>query len=90
LKTNAINFGRTLDRIESKIDILTSNEAKIMSTLSDLQAADTAIKNAVQAAITLIQSLHTGAGTVSDAEVEAVVADLNAAATALGGAMPSP
>jgi len=61
-----------------------------MSTLTDLQAADAAIKAAVQSAITLIQSLHSGAGTVSDAEVEAVVSDLNAAAAALGGATPSP
>ncbi len=63
----------------------------IMSTLSDLQAADAAITAAVAKAVALIQMLHTApAGTVSDAEVEAVVADLNAAATALGGATPQP
>jgi hypothetical protein len=60
-----------------------------MSTLTDLQAADAAIKAAVQSAVTLIQSLHSGVGTVSDADVEAVVSDLNAAAAALGGATPA-
>lgn len=88
---------RTLARIDQNVQtilqfvsLINLKEGSIVSTLSDLQAADAAIKAAVAAAITLIQSLHMGAGTVSDADVEAVVADLNAAATALGAAAPQP
>lgn len=65
-----------------------------MSTLTDLQAADAAIKAAVASAVTLIQSLQAaqaGGGTVPDAQIESVVADLNAAAAALSGAAtPAP
>ncbi len=65
---------------------------QIMSTLTDLQAADAAIKAAVMSAITLIESLHAAVppGSVAAADVEAVVADLNAAASALSGATPQP
>jgi hypothetical protein len=76
----------------NQTQIIIPNQEKIMSTLSDLQAADTAIKASVASAITLIKSLHAAvpAGTVADADVEAVVADLTAAAAALGGATPQP
>jgi hypothetical protein len=67
-----------------------SNQEKIMATLDDLNKGIADIQAAVAAAITLIQSLHTGAGTVSDAEVEAAVTKLEAASAALGGAQPQP
>ena len=79
-----------IDALSAKVDLVLQKETQAMAVLDDLQAADAAIQAAVQSAITLIQSLHTGTGSVSDADVEKVVADLNAAATALSGATPQP
>lgn len=62
-----------------------ANQEKIMSALSDLQAAEAGVATAVASAITLIQSLQ--AGSVADADVEAVVAQLNAASASLTGAL---
>jgi len=73
-----------------QIDLILANQGKIMATLDDLTKAVSDVQAAVATAVTLIQSLHSGAGTVSDAEVEAAVASLEAAATALGGATPQP
>jgi hypothetical protein len=61
-----------------------------MATIDDLTKAVADVQNAIQMAVTLIQSLHSGAGTVSDAQVEDAVSKLEAAAQALGGAQPSP
>ena len=46
-----------------------------MATLDDLNAAVAAIQTAVNNAVTLTESLHTGVGTISDAEVEAAVTE---------------
>ena len=60
-----------------------------MSALSDLQAAEAGVASAVQAAIVLIQSMQ--AGQVANADVEAVVSQLNAAAATLNAAVqPAP
>jgi len=67
---------------------LIAQEAKIMAALDDLKAADAAIQTAVTAAIDLINKMR--AGSVADADVEAVVADLQKAATALSGAVTPP
>jgi hypothetical protein len=61
-----------------------------MAALDDLTAAVTALQTAVTNAVTLITSLHMGTGSVTDAEVETVVGELNAAAAALSGATPQP
>jgi hypothetical protein len=82
-----------LHRIDNNVKKLLTNQGAVMTVLADLQAADAAIKMAVDNAITLIMSLHTGTGSggsVSDADVETVVADLNAAAMALSAATPQP
>ena len=63
---------------------------QIMATLDDLNKAVADVQAAVQTAVTLIQSLHTNPGTVTDAEVESAVSSLESAATALGGAKPMP
>lgn len=62
-----------------------ANQEKIMSALSDLQAAEAGVATAIASAITLIQSLQ--AGSVADADVEAIVAQLNAASASLTGAL---
>ena len=87
LITTAIEL---LLQIAAAIAVLRLQQGKIMATLDDLNAAVAAIQTAVNNAVTLIQSLHTGVGTVSDAEVEAAVTELKAAATALGGAQAQP
>ena len=62
-----------------------------MAALDDLNKAVADVQAAVQAAVTLIQTLHTGGGgSVSDAEVESAVTQLEAAASALGAAKPMP
>jgi len=61
-----------------------------MATIDDLTKAVAEVQAAVQAAISLIQSLHMGAGAVTDAQVEDAVSKLEAAALALGGAQPQP
>ncbi len=102
--TNAFNFGPELDAVAAsvkqiamvqaqhttKLDALTLQQEKIMTVLTDLQDADAKIQAAVANAVTLIQSLHTNPGSVTDAEVEAEVANLTAAAAALSGATPQP
>lgn len=69
---------RTLQKMQAK-------ETQMASTLADLQAAEAAVAVAVQSAITLIQSMK--AGSVADADVEAVVSQLQTAATALSAAV---
>ena len=73
-----------------KLTALLALGAQEMSALSDLQAAEaaiagdvTAVGDAVASAITLIQSLQNNAGGVAAADVEAVVAQLQSAHTAL-------
>jgi len=61
-----------------------------MAVADDLAKAVADIQSAVQTAITLIQSLHQDAGSVSDAQVEDAVSKLEAASQALGGAQPQP
>lgn len=83
-KNNAL-----LNEINGKVDQLIQQGVMEMSALSDLQAADAAIKAAVAAAITLIQNLQSGSVQASD--VEAVVTDLNTAAASLSAALnPAP
>jgi hypothetical protein len=65
-----------LTRIETKLE-------DMMSALTDLQAADTALKNEVAAFLTDIAGRL---GTVDDASAEAVVADINAEVAALQAA----
>jgi hypothetical protein len=79
-----------LETIHANTVLILRNQVKQMTVLADIQAADMAIKTAVAAAVTLIQNLHSGASSVSDAEVEAVVADLQGAASALSAAAPQP
>lgn len=96
--TNFSNFGPELDRIDKNVKailatvtLLATQETNIMTVLADLQAADAAIKMAVDNAVTLIMSLHTGTGgSVSDADVETVVSHLQAAAATLSAATPAP
>ena len=97
MPTNIFNFGPELDRIDANVSQLLalvrslfSVEVKEMATLDDLNKAVADTQAAVQTAITLIQSLHKGAGSVTDAEVEDAVSKLEAAAAALGGAAPQP
>src|ERR1700722_18896856 len=63
---------------------------KLMSAISDLQAAETAIASAVAGAVaamnsaaSLIANLQSGAVNSDDAQVEAVVVQLNAQAASL-------
>jgi tRNA A58 N-methylase Trm61 len=66
----------TLYRIEQKED-------QIMSALTDLQAADTALKDEVA---TFLTDIAGRLGTVDDASAEAVVADIQAEVAALKAA----
>lgn len=103
--TNFLNFGPELDRVNVNIQLILTNQEKMMAAIddltkavSDIQATDTTIKAAVATAVSLIQTLHSGGGgSVTDAQVEAVVAqletasgDFSAAATSLGAAVPLP
>ena len=71
-------------RIQAKLDQIIQQGAQVMTTLQDLQNAEAAIQTAIGNAITLIQNLQSGS--VADADVEAVVAQLNAASAALNAA----
>jgi len=97
MATGIFNFGPVLDAVLAGVKALQAGqvtiinqESKIMAALDDLNSAVAAVQTAVNTAVTLIQSLHSGSGTVSDADVENAVAQLNEAAQALGGAMPQP
>ena len=104
MATNAFNFGPILDQVLTNTTQIVTNThlilsrqgqqllllEKIMSVLDDLNTADAAIQAAVNSAIDLIKSLHTNPGSVTDAEVEAEVAKLQAAASALSAAKPMP
>ncbi len=72
---------KTLAQIQAK-------ETKMAAALADLQAAEASVAAAVQSAITLIQSMK--AGSVADADVEAVVTQLQTAAGALSAAVTAP
>lgn len=62
-----------------------------MSVLSDLQAAEASIASAVAAAVALIKQLQSNPGGTSDADIEAVVSQLNTAAFTLNAAVqPAP
>lgn len=61
-----------------------------MALVDDLKAADAQIQAAVQNAIALIQQLHSGGGSVADTDVQAVITDLQNAASALSAAKPTP
>jgi hypothetical protein len=97
MMTNFSNFGPELDRVDKNVkailalvQTLTTQGTQIMTVLDDLKAADALTQAAIAAAVTLIESLHTGVGSVSDADVEAVVSDLKAAAGSLSAAAPQP
>ena len=77
-----------VNQIYAGVQTLLGEGTKIMSALSDLQAAEAAIATAVQNAITLIQNLQSGS--VSDADVEAVVTQLQTAAANLNAAVQTP
>jgi hypothetical protein len=87
---NFIEFEPELDRIDANVKHLLTQIGKIMATIDDLTMAVADVQAAVQAAIALIQSLHMGGSTVTDAQVEDAVSKLEAAAKALGGAQPQP
>lgn len=74
-------MAKTLNQIQAK-------ETKMAAALADLQAAEAAVAAAVQSAITLIQGMK--AGSVADADVEAVVTQLQTAAGALSAAVTAP
>jgi DNA invertase Pin-like site-specific DNA recombinase len=69
-----------LHRIERKVD-------ELMSALTDLQAADTALKDEVA---TFLTDIAGRLGTVSDAAAEQVVADIQAEVAALQAADTTP
>jgi hypothetical protein len=75
-----------LETIHANTKLILKNQEKQMTATQDLEAADAAIQAAIASAVTLIESLHTGTSAVADADVEKVVADLNAAASALSAA----
>jgi cell division GTPase FtsZ len=79
-----------LNEIQATLNKLVEQGEKEMSAISDLQAADAAIQSAVAAAVTLIQGFVSGTVNADDPQVEAVVSDLNAAASALSGASAPP
>jgi hypothetical protein len=87
---NFIEFESELDRIDGNVKHLLTQIGKIMATIDDLTMAVADVQAAVQSAIALIQSLHMGGNSVTDAQVEDAVAKLEAAAMALGGAQPQP
>lgn len=72
-------------QIMSALDDLNNAVAAIQTADSALQAADVSLQDAVNTAVTLIQSLHVGGGSVSDADVEAAVAKLTQAASDVTG-----
>lgn len=81
-----------LNQIWQVIQLISTKEGTILSALSDLQAAEAAIGTAVANAVTLIQQLQAASGgAVASADVEAVVAQLTAAAATLNAAVaPAP
>jgi hypothetical protein len=87
---NFIKFESELDRIDANVKRLLDQIGKIMATIDDLTTAVADVQAAVQSAIALIQSLHMGGSSVTDAQVKDAVAKLEAAAMALGGAQPQP
>lgn len=88
-------IGQTLADIKNKLNQLLSAEGSMAQTLDDLnnavakiqdanqanQTADQAIQDSVNQAITLINNLRTNTGSVTDAQVEAAVSALQAAAS---------
>jgi hypothetical protein len=79
-----------LQTIHADLKIIISQGESEMSALDDLKAAEAALATDVMAAVTLIQTLHTAApGTVAEADVEAVVANLTALHTKLSAAAPA-
>lgn len=80
-----------LDHITVLLNIIIKKETTIMTALSDLQASQAALSAAVSAAVADIQKLAAAlasatAGT-ADADVEAVVTQLNALAANLQAAV---
>jgi hypothetical protein len=78
-----------LQTIHADLKILISQGEREMSALDDLKAAEVALSTDVMNAVMLIQTLH-GGGTVTDADVEAVVANLVALHNKLLAAAPPP
>jgi hypothetical protein len=65
---------------------ISKKQGEIMSALTDLQAADTALKTEVAE---FLADIAGRLGTVDDASAEAVVADINAEVAALQAADPN-
>jgi type II secretory pathway component PulM len=77
-----------LTQIQATLQQMQAKENQMATTLQDLQAAEAAMQSSINAAITLIQQMQ--AGSVSDADVEAVVSKLQADAAALNAAVTPP
>jgi ABC-type transporter Mla subunit MlaD len=83
LKTLAL-----LRAIQAQVRDLTVLVRRIMAVVDDLKAADAAIQESVDAAVTLIKGFQDGTVNADDPQVAAVVADLNAAAGRLKAVTP--
>jgi pentose-5-phosphate-3-epimerase len=77
-------------RIIPYLKTLIAQGVKLMSALDDLKAADAALALDVMDAVNLIQVMHAAPGTVADADVEAVVANLKDLHAKLSAAAPPP
>lgn len=62
----------------------------LMALADDLRVEVAAVKSSVDGAITLIEKLHSEGGTVTDAEVQAAMADLKASRDALDAKVNPP
>jgi hypothetical protein len=79
-----------LQTMHADLKILISQGEREMSALDDLKAAEAALALDVMDAVNLIQVMHAAPGTVADADVEAVVANLKDLHTKLAAAAPTP
>lgn len=101
--TETLDFGH-LRSLHHKLDLILSNQEKIMSALDDLNAEESAlatsvatIQSTVTATVAAIAALTAAIGSNDDAGVEAAVTNLkslgtalDSANTALSAALPPP
>jgi len=101
--TTVFNFGPVLDAVLANTKLILANQGalqqqisqlaaqgvKQMAVLVDLQGAETRISADLKRAADMIMMLSQG-HTVADADVAAVVGQLNAAADAFDAANPAP
>jgi hypothetical protein len=87
-KTTWLNILTQVDEILARLGRIEKGVQMADQALTDLQNAEAAIAAAIQSAINLIQQLKTTPpGSVADSDVEAVVAQLNTAASSLSSAV---